>query len=48
MPVTGKPVESSPPANTEGKVESFEKVGTNNGVGNISNNENVGKRTTKV
>ncbi len=29
-------------------MESFEEIGTNDGVGNISNNENVGKRTTKA
>ncbi len=39
---------AAPPVNTEGKVESFEEAGTNDGVGNISNNENVGNRTTKA
>ncbi len=38
----------TPPVKTEGKVESFEDIDTSDGMGNISNNENLGERAAKA
>ncbi len=34
--------------NTDGKIESFKEIGTNDMVGNISNNENMVKRAANA
>ncbi len=41
-------VSEAPPANTKWKIESFEEIGTDDGMGNISNDENMRKRSTKA
>ncbi len=33
---------------TEGKIESFEEICSDDGLGNISSSENLGKRATKA